>query len=59
MNVLKVKEVAEQLRVSQNTIYRLVRDGVLRGVRIGGSIRIRSADVERRLRPEPKVSLFR
>lgn len=37
---LTVKEVAEQLRVSKMTVYRLTEDGSLPSVRVGRSIRI-------------------
>lgn len=42
---LLMKEVAARLRVSPNTVTRLVREGELRVVTIGQSKRIRLADV--------------
>jgi excisionase family DNA binding protein len=39
-------EVADQLRVSSMTVYRLIRSGELRAARIGKSYRIREADVD-------------
>jgi excisionase family DNA binding protein len=39
-------EVAEELRVSSMTVYRLIRAGELRAVRIGKSFRIRPDDVD-------------
>ncbi len=44
-----VSEVAEQLRVSNMTVYRLVQSGDLPAVRIGRSYRIREEDVDRYL----------
>jgi excisionase family DNA binding protein len=44
-----VAEVAETLRVSNMTVYRLVQSGQLPAVRIGRSYRIRSDDVDRYL----------
>lgn len=38
--MLKVSEVADSLRVSRMTIYRLVSDGVLRSAKVGGQVRI-------------------
>lgn len=43
---LTVAEVAEQLRVSTMTVYRLVKGGELAATRIGKSYRIRRADVD-------------
>lgn len=39
-------EVAEQLRVSSMTVYRLIKAGELRAARIGKSYRIRGVDVD-------------
>ncbi len=39
-------EVAEQLRVSSMTVYRLLKSGELRSARIGKSFRILQADVD-------------
>jgi excisionase family DNA binding protein len=44
-----VAEVAEQLRVSNMTVYRLVQSGALPAVRVGRSYRIHAADVDRYL----------
>ncbi len=44
-----VAEVAEQLRVSNMTVYRLVQGGQLPAVRVGRSYRIRADDVDRYL----------
>lgn len=39
-------EVAELLRVSSMTVYRLIKSGELRAARIGKSYRISEADVD-------------
>lgn len=44
-----VAEVANQLRVSNMTVYRLVQAGQLPAVRVGRSYRIREEDVDRYL----------
>jgi excisionase family DNA binding protein len=44
-----VAEVADLLRVSNMTVYRLVQSGQLPAVRVGRSYRIREADVNRYL----------
>jgi len=44
-----VAEVAEELRVSNMTVYRLVQTGKIPAVRVGRSYRIRSGDLDRYL----------
>jgi excisionase family DNA binding protein len=44
-----VAEVAEQLRVSNMTVYRLIQSGQLPSTRVGRSYRIRVEDVDRYL----------
>lgn len=46
---LTVAEVASQLRVSNMTVYRLVKAGELAAVRVGKSYRLREEDVDRYL----------
>ena len=43
---LTVLEVADQLRVSTMTVYRLIKSGELRAVRVGKSYRVREEDVD-------------
>lgn len=43
--LLTANEVAEQLRVSTMTVYRLVRRGELPAVRVGRNYRIRQRDL--------------
>jgi excisionase family DNA binding protein len=47
---LTVAEVAEMMRVSSMTVYRMVHAGELPAVRFGRSYRIPQADVEAMLR---------
>ena len=44
--LLTPNEVAEQLRVSSMTVYRLIKAGDLPAARIGKSFRIREEDVD-------------
>ncbi|MCA1726372.1 MAG: helix-turn-helix domain-containing protein [Actinobacteria bacterium] len=44
-----VTEVAELMRVSKMTVYRLIKQGDLAAVRIGRGIRIKEDDVHRYL----------
>ena len=46
---LTVAEVAKQLRVSNMTVYRLVKSGQLAAVRVGRGYRIREEDIRRYL----------
>jgi excisionase family DNA binding protein len=49
MHFATVSEVARRLRVSNMTVYRLVRSGELPAVRVGRGYRIREGDVMRYL----------
>ncbi len=44
--LLTVSEVAGAMRVSNMTVYRLIKNGDLPAVRVGKNYRIREADVE-------------
>lgn len=44
--MLTAEEVAEILRVSTMTVYRLIRSGELPAVRVGRSYRVREADLD-------------
>jgi excisionase family DNA binding protein len=44
--LLTVSEVAEMLRVSDMTVYRLIKSGQLRALQIGKSYRLRDEDVD-------------
>lgn len=46
---MTVSEVAQVLRVSKMTVYRLIRQGDVPAVRIGRGFRIREDDVHRYL----------
>ena len=47
--LLTVSEVAHTMRVSNMTVYRLIKSGDLPAVRVGKNYRIRDAQVERYL----------
>jgi excisionase family DNA binding protein len=44
--LLTVAEVAASMRVSTMTVYRLIRSGDLRAMRVGRSYRVRRSEVE-------------
>ena len=45
-SLLTVREVAEAMRVSTMTVYRLIRAGELPAIRVGKHFRIRTRDLE-------------
>jgi excisionase family DNA binding protein len=47
--LLTVGEVATMMRVSNMTVYRLIKSGQLAAIRVGKNYRIRRGDVERYL----------
>lgn len=47
--LLTVREVADAMRVSHMTVYRLIRSGQLRAVRVGRVFRIRESEIDRYL----------
>ena len=48
--LLTVQEVAEVMRVSRMTVYRLIRAGQLKAVRVGRNYRVREEDLSAYLR---------
>jgi excisionase family DNA binding protein len=44
--LLTVNEVADLLRVSRMTVYRLIKDGEMPAFRVGRSYRLRDEDVQ-------------
>lgn len=44
--LLTVAEVAEHMRVSSMTVYRLIKAGQLKAVRVGKNYRIRTSDLD-------------
>jgi excisionase family DNA binding protein len=50
--LLTAHEVADQLRVSTMTIYRLIRRGELPAVRVGRNYRVRERELEAYLRAQ-------
>lgn len=46
VKILKLNEVAQKLRVSKTTAYRMAQQGILPSVRFGGSVRVLAEDLE-------------
>ena len=53
--VLRPDQVAEILKVSRRTVYRLVSEGELEAFRVRGSLRVRQSDVDRYIRRQIAV----
>ena len=47
--LLTVSEVADRMRVSNMTVYRLIKSGQLAAIRVGKNYRLRGNDVEQYL----------
>jgi excisionase family DNA binding protein len=47
--LLTVREIADAMRVSTMTVYRLIRAGALPAIRVGKHFRIRARDLDRYL----------
>ena len=47
--LLTVREVADDVRVSTMTVYRLIKSGALPAIRVGKHFRIREVDLSRYL----------
>jgi len=45
--ILTIKEVAEYLKLSEKTAYRLAAEGKLPGFKVGGSWRFKTEDVHK------------
>ena len=46
-DILTIREVADYLKVTERTLYRLVQDGTLPAFKVGNSWRFRREDLER------------
>ncbi len=46
-NLLTTEDVLRYLRINARTVYRLIRDGDLRAVRVGRQWRVRRQDLDR------------
>ena len=49
VRLLTVSEVAATMRVSNMTVYRLIKSGQLPAIRVGKNFRIRESDVDKYL----------
>jgi excisionase family DNA binding protein len=54
VELLTAEEVAERVRVSERTVWRWAKTGVLRPIRIGGITRFGASDIEALLKGKRK-----
>ena len=54
-HLLTVREVADDVRVSTMTVYRLIKSGALPAIRVGKHFRIREVDLSRYLEAQTTV----
>ncbi len=45
--ILTIKEVADYLKLTERTLYRLVQEGKIPGFKVGNSWRFKRVDIER------------
>jgi excisionase family DNA binding protein len=46
MNLFTVKEVAKMLRLTEKTVYKMIKTGAIPSVKIGGALRITQEAVD-------------
>ena len=47
MNLFTVKEVAKALRLTEKTVYKMIKTGAISAVKIGGALRIQQEELDR------------
>ena len=47
MNLFTVKEVAKVLRLTEKTVYKMIKTGAISAVKIGGALRIQQEELDR------------
>jgi len=52
--IMTLKEVVDYLKLAEKTAYRLVAEGKLPGLKVGGSWRFKAADIERWIEEQKK-----
>ena len=55
-NILTIREVAEYLRITEKTAYRLASEGKLPGFKVGGSWRFKKGELDRWIEKQKHVS---
>ncbi len=51
-DIITIKDVAEYLKLTEKTTYRLASEGELPGFKVGGSWRFRKSEIERWIRKQ-------
>ena len=55
-NILTIREVAEYLRITEKTAYRLASEGKLPGFKVGGSWRFKKGELDGWIEKQKHVS---
>jgi excisionase family DNA binding protein len=56
-DILTIRDVAEMLKLTEKTAYRLVSGGELPGFKVGGSWRFRKSEIDKWIREQEKKCL--
>ncbi|NBQ84938.1 MAG: DNA-binding protein [Methylophilaceae bacterium] len=56
-DIMTIREVAEYLKLTEKTAYRLVSEGLLPGFKVGGSWRFKRKDLEKWIDHQKKRSV--
>lgn len=51
-SLLTAGQIADQFGVTPTTVYRWIKEGKVRGVRVGGIVRVKRSDLDRILNPD-------
>jgi excisionase family DNA binding protein len=54
-DIMTVRDVAEYLKLTEKTTYRLVSEGELPGFKVGGSWRFRRSEIEKWIKKQEQV----
>jgi len=55
-DILTIREVAEYLRITEKTAYRLASEGKIPGFKVGGSWRFRKGEVDQWIEEQRRVN---
>jgi len=47
MNLFTVKEVAKMLRLTEKTVYKMIKTGAISSVKIGGALRVTQEELDK------------
>lgn len=56
-DIMTIKEVAEYLKLTEKTAYRLVAEGKIPGFKVGGAWRFRKSEIDRWIASQERKTL--